>query len=434
MSKLIDSDSSGEELLINSKYANKYEEWRRKEEIMRLKAKYGEFNVDVFEGSNEDPDDNTDSDESDEESDEDINNVFNTDFLKVYSALKRKDPLIYDKNVTFFNESKEDHVNKEKCETKISSKSLSLFDYHKNLVENRDGVTEEDLISKLDENPNLMSYNEEMDLIRNEFKQIVNSDNNEDDVMKVKHSQALGFNSESNALNKNDEEMKFLQKYWDNSNMNLDEGEKYLRDYILHKHYLEPLKKHSGKEVPKSFFKVEDKVEDDTVPTNNEFLVNTFHFEEPDSTNIKRYSRTVSSLRDINKKESRSLRRSERKERKRKEKEDELKRLRELKQQELKDKLQKLQMISGVEKNMMEDVDWNVLLDDEKEFDPEKYEEKMNSLFDDYYYECENEKQKPKFEHVKGIDENNDVEKFLFYENDEQINGNCGGHSEVCFK
>lgn len=214
---------------------------------------------------------------------------------------------------------------------------------------------------------------------------------------------------------------KYLHDYWNDPNLN--ESEKYLRDYILNKRYLfkegedeedededeDEAQKHKKIEVNKDNEKkkksdddVENKPstsaeaaaagldfvdfsEEESIIENQEEFERkyNFRFEEPDPEFIKSYPRTLAdSLRrkDTKRKEKREEYKK-RKEAEKQRKKEEIKRLKSLKRKEIETKLEKIKKITGNE-------DLKLTVDDlEKEFDPEDYEKKMQSVFDDEYYQ-----------------------------------------------
>jgi protein KRI1 len=92
--------------------------------------------------------------------------------------------------------------------------------------------------------------------------------------------------------------------------------------------------------------------------------------------------------------DKRKVKRAETKERKQKEKEQkmqELKKLQELKRKEIEEKIQKLKEITGNTDIQFKDDDL------ESDFDPEAHDKRMQSLFNDEFYEGAEEDQKPEF-------------------------------------
>lgn len=97
--------------------------------------------------------------------------------------------------------------------------------------------------------------------------------------------------------------------------------------------------------------------------------------------------------------DSRKLKRKAREERKEKEKEkkkEELRRLKNLKRKEIMEKIEKLKAITGNDKvGFFED-------DMDGDFDASKYDEMMHSVFDDDYYDVDEEEEKPEFSDIEG--------------------------------
>jgi protein KRI1 len=429
--KVLDlSDSSDEELNISCDYAINYDKWRRKEELQKLKDKYGN-NLDVISDEDIDgtdpTDDGSDGSTSSESDDSltDGEQVFDDQFFKVYSALKSKNPSIYDKNVKYFDQNQDnneiDVKDEEVIENKPKDKKMTLKEYHQKLIKEKKGITEEDeqLFNESKDKPK--GYYEELFDIRNEFKTVLKSQEsdesdseelfkNKTDLSLKQNQKKVNFLDENNAKDI-DKDLNFLKNYWKNDK-ELEESEKYLRDYIINKRYV-------TQKEDELFSKpvLENQLLDsnqnemfDSIDTNetneNEVQINKYHFEEPESMSIKRYPRIINSIRDSTVSENRAIKRSEVKERKKRQKEQELKRLRKLKREEIKEKLNKLREISGNDRIDVKDLDLNVLLDDENDFDSSKYDQKMELLFGDNYYGNENDNEsKPKFDYINEIDD-----------------------------
>ncbi|CAG8741101.1 16028_t:CDS:2, partial [Dentiscutata heterogama] len=119
-----------------------------------------------------------------------------------------------------------------------------------------------------------------------------------------------------------------------------------------------------------------------------------FRFEEEGGTKVATYSRNVidSVRRSDNKRKIQRQVRSERKNEEKKRKMEELKRLKNLKKKEIFDKLQKIKEITGNETVGFDEVDL------EEDFDPEKYDKKMQNIFDSNYYTQEADVDKPEWE------------------------------------
>ncbi|CAJ0750363.1 8893_t:CDS:2, partial [Entrophospora sp. SA101] len=100
------------------------------------------------------------------------------------------------------------------------------------------------------------------------------------------------------------------------------------------------------------------------------------------STKITTYSRNVEgSMRRIdNKRKIQRYDREERKAEEKKKKMEELKRFKNLKKKEIHEKLQKIKEITGNENVGFDEVDL------EEDFNPEKYDDKMQKIFDEEFY------------------------------------------------
>lgn len=191
-------------------------------------------------------------------------------------------------------------------------------------------------------------------------------------------------------------DMKYLRDYWNDPE--LDEKERFLRDYVLNKCYLDD--DHDDERIPTYDELVQDDVED-SEEEGETFLERqaefersyNFRFEEPDAQQIKTYPRSIAtSVRS--KDDSRKRKRQEVKERKEKEKaqkQEQLKQLKNLKRNEIMEKLKRLQELTGNEQLAFSEVDL------EGEFDPQQHDQLMQKFFGDEYYGNE-EEEKPQFD------------------------------------
>ena len=131
------------------------------------------------------------------------------------------------------------------------------------------------------------------------------------------------------------------------------------------------------------YFQDEENLSDDgeTLEKQAEFEHKfNFRFEDPDKDFIKRYPRTIEdSMR--RKDQSRKEKRDEIKDRKIREKEkkrEELMQLKALKRKEIIDKIDQLRKITGNDTLAFKDEDL------EEDFDPDKYDERMTEIFDQF--------------------------------------------------
>ena len=184
-----------------------------------------------------------------------------------------------------------------------------------------------------------------------------------------------------------------MHDYWNDPKLN--EGERFLRDYILNKRYLDKdvseeeddeqdeeekstetkATKEKKSDTPLDY--VDFSEEEEIVEKQEEFERKyNFRFEDPDPEFIKSYPRTVAdSMRrkDTKRKEKRDEYKK-RKELEKLKKKEEIKRLKSLKRKEIQDKIEKLKKVTG-----MQDIKLTVE-DLEKDFDPDEYEKTIEVI------------------------------------------------------
>nr|XP_022316218.1 protein KRI1 homolog [Crassostrea virginica] len=135
MSDTSEDESTG--FKINEAYASKYNEWRRREELQKLRDRYG---VDP------ELDEDSSSSESEDEDAEALTPQLEEDWLKTLAALKNKDPRIYDKSVKFYHSDENSDSSSEKPgPSKKKDKPVYLKDYQRKVLLEKDGkLSEED--------------------------------------------------------------------------------------------------------------------------------------------------------------------------------------------------------------------------------------------------------------------------------------------------
>ncbi|CAK9819005.1 Protein KRI1 homolog [Anthophora quadrimaculata] len=399
------SDSDGK-LKINKSYAKNYDNWRQKEILNKLKAKYGD--------GNESSESETSSEEEEEN---ELTQQFDKDFYKTLAYLKNKDPKIYNEEVTFFentNKAQELHNEKKKQKT-AKEKSVFLRDYERNIILERDGKfsdsEDENEVRKKKEIAEKVTYVQEQNQLKESFKDVLRDEEEEDDLLKPKiKSQTEKEKEEADykewlkgqkaVINESEQQvLKPLRDFW--SNPNLDANEKFLRDYILNNKYLD--NNYTGSDLDDdASLMVHDSDEDlskdeETIEKQEEFEHKyNFRFEEPDQEYLKRYPRTMdNSLRrkDTRRSEKRAKLR-QRKEDEKLKKEEELKQLKALKRKEIEEKIEKVREITGTDNIKFNDIDL------EGDFDPNEYDRKMTEIFNEDYYAAPEENAKPEFPDV----------------------------------
>lgn len=409
-----DNSDSDEELKINTDYAKNYNDWRQKEELNKLKTKYGNINGSATSDENSGTESSSEEEEEEEEENE-LTQQFDKDFYKTLAYLKNKDPKIYNQDVTFFddtNKVQESYSEKKKHKTK-KEKAVFLRDFERNIIVEREGKfsdsEDEDILKKNKEESSKITYVQEQRQLKESFRDVLHDDEDDTDLLKPKSkSESEKKQEEADykewlkgqkaAINETEQEvLKPLRDFW--SNPNLDTNEKFLRDYILNNKYLD--NDYTGTNIDDEHVvhdSDENLSEDEkNIDKQEEFEHKyNFRFEEPDQEFIKRYPRTLeNSLR--RKDTRRAQKRVEVKKRKEEEKlrkKEELKQLKALKRKEIEEKIEKLKEITGNDDIQFNDMDLDA------DFDPNEYDRKMTQIFNDDYYAVPEGDAKPEFPEI----------------------------------
>ncbi|KAI0982612.1 hypothetical protein GJ496_006876 [Pomphorhynchus laevis] len=364
-------------LNVNKQYSQKYEQWRTKEELSKMKSKYG-----TALSSDES---HSDEDEVGEELTPEVEN----EFLKTYSLLKRKDKSIYDpKFVAFSSKSKTNRQkkksNRDRPLTVKEAEYRQAFAEYTGTVD--DNVCDDKIKGKYYdelEASKTAFINAAKNVEEEGFDFMTVNKKNKEDAEKEKEGYLLWLKGKIADLPDNSKDIKWLRQYWEDEN--LDEDEKFLRNYILERKY----------RIDENFIDPEDSFEfseeEGALEQAEDFERNyNFRFEEPDKEFIKSYPRTIKS--SIRKEDTRRKdKRIKYKERKIKEVtkiSEEMKRMKALKRKEAEQRLSRIQDIAGHESVPLD------IATLDNDFDPEEYDKKMGEIFDDEYY-AEVERKKP---------------------------------------
>ncbi|XP_077415627.1 protein KRI1 homolog [Vanacampus margaritifer] len=406
---------------INTEFAKKYDIYRQKEELQKLKDRFGDREVDYESESSE-----SSSDDSDVELDPDVER----DFYRTLSLLKKKDPKIYQKHVKFYSEDAP-NTDVKPSTSKSKVKPMYLKDYERKVIlekegkyDDEDSDSDDEEAAKRRQRASSPSYIHEQKQLKESFQKFVqdsDDDNNngseeeglltrrlktqeEKDREEADYVEWLKGQADFDA-SEEVKDMKYLRDYWNDPE--LDEKECFLRDYVLNKRYKDEDDDDDDKRIP-TYEEVVQEDEEDSEEEGESFLEQqqsfersyNFRFEEPDAHQIKTYPRNIAtSVRS--KDDRRKCKRDEVKERKKMEKQqkqEQLKQLKNLKRNEIMEKLKTLQTLTGNDDLSFSQADL------EGDFDPQHHDQLMQKFFGDTYYE-EQEDEKPQFEDDDKVEE-----------------------------
>lgn len=373
-----------------------------------MEAKYSGKNT---YGSDDDDDDDEDDGEIEDENGE-LNDPkeWEDDFLRVLPLLKTKSTTLFDKDINFFEpRAQEAHLNEQerlkKAFTDAASRTTGGDD------DDDDG---DDLVQLKEKSAEELKAEEE------NYGEWLKK--HEEMTKKMDASIAKSAGTSTSSSGKKDKEKssvpdiggtagdEILLRFW-KEDANLTEEEKFLRKYIWDKMWIDNGDNSDNEDIDmeKDYKKV-DEFDDEQDKFERKY---NFRYEEPGGADITQYPRVVEGSQRVNKKaEKRAAKRKERKERKQLEKLEkvqEVARMKALQKELINEKLDIVKKTAGLSQSKEEEELLKSLNFDD-DFDPQKWDEKLASIFNDDYY-AEEEDKKPVFEHDDFIDNNDQLDK-----------------------
>lgn len=130
-----------------------------------------------------DKEQNASDSSSESDSSEDDENAydpkFDEDFFKTLSSLKRKDPTIYERETKFFENATTNAENDGASTAK--TKKLTVKQYEHNMLMETGGLSDPDDADTSNQRSASPSYYDEQKQIKSEFKQVLETNDSEDD-------------------------------------------------------------------------------------------------------------------------------------------------------------------------------------------------------------------------------------------------------------
>ncbi|CDW52748.1 protein KRI1 [Trichuris trichiura] len=402
--QLFDSDEEvSDKLAVNNAYAAGYNTWRRKEELRKLKDKYGDSYI---------TSDSASSSDTEDERAEEVSPEMEKSFFKALSALKARDPKIYDPNVVFFNKSEQQPKEDTSGKSKTKQPVMHLRDLERQrLLSGKFSESDEDTEQGNEKN---MTYVQKQKEIVDSFQNIPFDDDDEEGLFKVKEKTEVMKKCEEadfiewlkgeseNCGSEEKADLQYLRDFWDSQAA--DSAESYLRDYLLNRRYRDEEDGTGNAEGLEDQYP-DYECDEEALENQEEFEEKyRFRFQEPSADVIMTYPREPES--SVRRKDDRRKRARETlKERKKIEqirRQEELKLLKNLKKKEIQEKLEKLRKAAGAECPIDEQ-------ELEKDFDPDEHDRQMHEMFNDEYYSHKTDEKKPFFSD-SGEEDNADAE------------------------
>lgn len=371
--KFLDDDDSDDDngvaltdsFNINEDYAKRFEYNKKREEKQRLEEKY----QNGFDDSDDDDSTSEEEDDAAELATADLDN----EIFATLDAIKKKDPRVYDPNVTFYTPFDPDNADGAAQDGPKKEKPMYLKDYHrKQLLEGNAAADQEDG----EDAPPRTYAQEQQDLKDNLVNQMhaatADDDDEQDEFLVKKPHAPTARPATARPAGPTKVDVAIADK----------DPETFLSNFMAARAW-----------VPDetSRFKAfdSDDSEDDNRAEQFEHAYN-LRFEDPKGSNEKlmTYGRDVAkySVRrdDVSGRKKQREKEREKKEAEKSQRDEDKARLRKLKIEEVEEKVKKIKEAAGLKGDAIDLNEWaNVL---EQDFDDDAWEKEIQARFGDDYY------------------------------------------------
>ncbi|KAF9895400.1 KRRI-Interacting protein 1 [Aspergillus nanangensis] len=359
----LNSKSAAENVLkINEEYARRFEHNKKREELQRLESKYGN-----------EPEDSEESSEEDEDEDGELaTQALDAEIMATLSAIRTKDPRLYDPSVTFYTEADKD-ANDKPADSEKQQKPMTLKDYH------RENLLSGALLAENDTEDAPKTYVQEQEDLKNAIVREMHAA--EEDSSADEDDEAMGLLRRKPAPEPVSDAKTEVKLDIENADK---DPENFLSNFLSSRAWIP-----AGNRDLKPF--ESDDEEDDNRADAFEEAYN-FRFEDPSKLNavLMTHARDAINQQSVRRddksgrKKQRDLER-QRKEEEKKERDTEKNRLRKLKMEELQEKVNQIKEVAGLRAPELTDKDWTKFLDES--WDDNKWEQEMQKRFGDDYYD-----------------------------------------------
>ncbi|GAB4843527.1 hypothetical protein Ancab_013489 [Ancistrocladus abbreviatus] len=385
-----DSDDDVEEISkikINAEFAKRYEHNKKREDLQRfeeLKKKGVIEDSDPVSGSESESESESEFDDDDDIVDVNSNRK-ELEFFDNLLKVKKKDPILKDKDAKLFLSSDSSGEEEEEEEGGKKKKDNGKAKYLKDVVAQH-LLAEGPEFEEVEENvKKVKSYAEEQEELRKAFLDAVAEAEEEDgvgggDLLREKER-------ENEEEGEDDEEVKKRLDEYFGADGQLDENEMFLKDFFKNKLWIDKDKGQKSNDQDLVGFSEDEEEIEKQEDYERDY---NFRFEEDAGDRVLGHSRFVEG--SVRKKENARKRQRERKEERlaqaESERKEEVKRLKNLKKKEIAEKLKRIREVAG----LGEDGAIPLTADDlEEEFDPKEYDKKMKAAFGEDYYDAEDD-------------------------------------------